>query len=76
MTLDSLYIEAQGCVWGGLSVFQQFVVLLYCGGSSLWLGLDEWFFKVSWLGKLVSVFWWVELYFFSLECNEVFSSEF
>ena len=32
--------------------------------------------KVSWLGKLVSVFWWVELDFFSLECNEVSSNEF
>ena len=31
--------------------------------------------KVSWLGKLVVVFWWVELYFFSLECNEVSSNE-
>ena len=43
------------CVWGGLSVFWQFVVPLYCGGSSLWVGLDGWFVKVSWLGKLVSV---------------------
>jgi len=62
------------CVWGGLSVFWQFVVLLYCGGSSLWVGLDGWLFKFSGLGKLVSVFWWVELDFFSLECNEVSSS--
>ena len=31
--------------------------------------------KVSWLGKFVSVFWWVELDFFSLECNEVSSNE-
>ena len=31
--------------------------------------------KVSWLGKLALVFWWVELYFFSLGCNEVSSSE-
>ena len=30
---------------------------------------------VSWLGKLVSVFWWVELDFFSLGCNEVSSNE-
>ena len=45
------------CVWGGLSVFWQFVVPLYCGGSLLWVGLDRWFVKVSWLGKLVSVFW-------------------
>ena len=35
-----------------------------------------WLVKVSWLGKLVSVFWWVELDLFSLECNEVSSSEF
>ena len=32
--------------------------------------------KISWLEKLASVFWWVELDFFSLECNEVYSSEF
>ena len=40
------------------------------------MGLDEWLVKVSWLVKLVLVFWWVELDFFSLECNEVSSSEF
>ena len=34
---------------------------LYCGVSSLWVGLYRWLVKVSWLGKLVSVFWWVEL---------------
>ena len=28
------------------------------------------------LEKLASVFWWVELYLFSLECNEVSCSEF
>ena len=32
-------------------------------------------FKVSWLGKLVSVFWWVALDFFSLEYNEVSNNE-
>ena len=48
---------------------------LYCGGSSLWVGLDGRLVKVSWLGKLVSVFWWVELDFFSMECNEVSSNE-
>ena len=48
---------------------------LYCGGSSRWMGLDDWLVKVSWLGKLASVFQW-ELDLFSLECNEVFSSEF
>ena len=40
------------------------------------MGLYWWLVKVSWLGKLVLVFWWVELYFFSLECNQVSSNEF
>ena len=44
---------------------------LYCGVFLLWVGLYGWPVKVSWLGKLVSVFWWAELDFFSLECNEV-----
>ena len=47
---------------------------LYCGVSSLWVGLYGWLVKVSWLGKLVSVFWWVEVDFFSLECNEMSSN--
>ena len=38
------------------------------------MGLYRWLVKISWLGKLVSVFWWVELDFFSLDCNEVFSN--
>ena len=38
-------------------------------------GVGQWLVKVSRLGKLVSVFWWVELDFFSLECNEVSSNE-
>ena len=46
---------------------------LYCGISPLWVGLDRWLVKVSWLGKLV--FLWVELDFFSLECNKVSSNE-
>ena len=48
---------------------------LYCGVSLLWEWLDGWLVKVSCLGKLVSVFWWVELGFFSLECSEVSSNE-
>ncbi|MDK7310298.1 hypothetical protein, partial [Lactobacillus jensenii] len=48
---------------------------LYCGVSLLWVRLYRWFVKVSWLGKLVSVFWCVELDFFSLEGNEVSSNE-
>ena len=31
--------------------------------------------QCSWLGKLVLVFWSVELDFFSLECNEVSSNK-
>ena len=64
------------CVWGGLSVCWKFVVPLYCGDSSLWVWFHGWLVKVSWLGKFASVFWWVELDLFSLECNEVSSSEF
>jgi len=64
------------CVWGGLSVCCKFFVPLYGGGSSLWVGLDKCLVKVSWLEKLASIFWWVELYLFSLECNEVSISEF
>ena len=33
------------CAWGGLSVIWQFVVPLYCGGSSLWVGLEVWLVK-------------------------------
>ena len=40
------------------------------------MGLDYWYVKVSWLRELASVFWWVELDLFSLECNVVSSSEF
>ena len=69
-------VESNCCVWGVLSLFWKFVVPLYCGDSLLWVGLDSWLVKVSWLGKLVSVFWWVELDLFSLECSEVSSSEF
>ena len=46
------------------------MVLFYCEGFSQWVGLDDWLVKVSWLGKLVSVFWCMELDFFSLECIE------
>ena len=36
---------------------------LYYGVSSLWVGLYQRLVKVSCLGKLMSVFWWVELDF-------------
>ena len=58
------------CVWGDLSVFSQFVEL-----SLLWSFLIvRVACQVSWLGKLVLVFWWVKLDLFSLECNEVSSN--
>ena len=47
---------------------------LYSGVSSLWVGLYGWLVKVSWLGKLVLKFWWVELDFFFLECSGVTSN--
>ena len=64
------------CVWGTLSVGWMFKVPLYCGVCSLWVGLDWWLVKISRLGETAPVFWCVELDFFSLECNEVSSSEF
>ena len=64
------------CVWSGLSVFWWSVVPLYCGDFTQWVRLDDWLVKVSWLGKLVSVFWCVELDFFYLEWNGVPSNEF
>ena len=48
-----------GCLWSSI----------YCGVSLLWVGLDGWLVKVFWLEKLVSVLWWGELDFFSLESN-------
>ena len=64
------------CVCRSLSEGWKFLVPFYCGACCLWVGLDQWLDKVSWLGKLVSVFWWVKLDLFSLECNEVSSTEF
>ena len=46
---------------------------LNCGVYFLWVGLDQWLVKISWLGALVFAFWWVDLDLFSLECNEVSS---
>ena len=40
------------------------------------MGLDQWPVKFSWLGKIVSIFWWAELDLFFLECNEVSNSQF
>ena len=73
LSLHLVYIAVFGVAFlysGSLSVL--FIVEFpHCG----W-GLYGWLVMVSWLGKLVSVFWWVELDFFSLEYNEVSSNEF
>ena len=59
------------CVWGGLSIFWQFVEF-----SLLWSFLAVGgVVRVACQGFLVRVFWWVELDFFSLKCNEVSSNE-
>ena len=39
-------------------------------------GLGQVACQGPWLGKPALVFWWVELDLFSLECNEVSSSDF
>ena len=62
------------CVWGGLSVFWQFVEL-----SLLWSFLTvDGVVSVACQGFLVREavleFWWVELDLFSLECKEVSSN--
>ena len=49
---------------------------LYCGVSSLWVGLDRWLVKVSWIGKLVrcSGGWsWISSLWSAM--NEVSSNE-
>ena len=66
--------EDLGC-FSGCLMSSAGIQKLFCGISSLWVGLDGWLVNVSWLEKLVLVFWWVELDFFSLECNEVSSNE-
>ena len=61
------------------------VGFLYSGG--LWfffigkVSLSGWGWMIglsgfSWLGKIMSVFWCMELDFFSLDCNGVSSNEF
>ena len=58
------------------------VGFLYSGGVRFLLIVEVlpggwgWTIGVSWLGKLASVFWCVELDYFSLECNGVPSNEF
>ena len=59
-----------------LRYYRIYLVCLVQELLSSWVVVDDWLVKVSWLGKLVSVFWCVEMDFFSLECNGVSSDEF
>ena len=60
LSLHIVYIVVFGVVF---PYSDSLWISLYCGISSLWVGLYRWLVKVSWLGKLVLVFWWVELDF-------------
>ena len=52
------------------------MVALNCGVCSLWVGLDQWCVNTSCLEELASVFWWVEVDLFPLECHEMYNGEF
>ena len=63
------------CVWDGLSVFWQFVEfsLLWsflAVGGFVWVACQGFLDREACVGV-----WWVDLDFFSLECNEVSSNE-
>ena len=48
------------------------LISLYCGISSLWVGLYQWLVKVSWLRKLVSVFGglsWISSLWSAMKCT-------
>ena len=62
--------------WGLLSAVWNVIVPLNYGVCALWVELDQWFVKVSYLEELVSVFWWMELDIISLEGSGVSSSKF
>ena len=61
------FSASSSCVGVAFPYSGSFWSSLYCGVSWLWVWLDGWLVKVSWLGNLVSTFWWVELNFFSLK---------
>ena len=51
-------------------------VLLNFGVCPLWIGLDQCLVKVSWLGGIVPIFWWIKLNFISLKDSAMSSSVF
>ena len=70
------------CVWGALSTGLKFMVPLNC--AWFLLIVESATYGWGWTSGLsrfpvwrnLCLFWWVELDLFSLECNEVSSSEF
>ena len=64
------------CVLHALFAVWNFVFALNCVVCSLWMRLDQWLVKISWLGELLALFWWVEMDLFSLYCNDISRSEF
>ena len=75
LSLHPVYIALFG---GGLSVFWQFVEFSLLWSfltvvGILWVACQGFLVREE---HLVSVFWCMELDFFSLECNEVSSNEF
>lgn len=59
-----LFIFLIYCVWDLLSADWKVIVLLNCGVCP---HVDSCLMKVSWLGELVHVFWWMELDLFFLK---------
>ena len=63
-------------VLDALSSGWKLMVPFNCEVCCLWVRLDQWLVKVSWLGEFVSTFWWMELDLISLTSSEVSSGEF
>ena len=59
------------CIWDALSTGWMFMIPLNCGVCSLWVGLDQWLVKVSWLGDshLCSGGWsWISSLWSAIKC--------
>ena len=59
------------CVWDPLHAGWKVVVPLKYGVCPPWLGFDQCLVKVSWLGGLVPVFWWMRLDLVSLKGSAI-----
>ena len=76
LMIISLFICLVGCALGPLSPGYRIIVPLNFWVSFLWVRLDQCLVKVFWLGELVPVLWWVELYLIFLKSSEVPGSVF